>query len=74
MDGHVAVRNDTIANNYIETLNRLRDCYEDKLKDTSKRNLIVGYVLNSLNKESNAHTNSEVIYLLFLYLVRLDSG
>ena len=73
-DMRVAVRNDLIANNYIETLNRLRDCYEEKLKDASKRNLIVGYVLNSLNKESNAHTNSEVIYLLFLYLIRLDSG
>lgn len=28
---HVAVRNDPTANNYIESLNRLRDCYEAKL-------------------------------------------
>jgi hypothetical protein len=55
-------------------LNRLRDCYEEKLRDVNKRNLIVGYVLNSLNKESTSKTNSEIVYLLFLYLIRLDSG
>lgn len=33
-DGHHSIRNDTIANNYIETLNRLRDCFEQKLDDT----------------------------------------
>lgn len=71
-EGYLSIRNDTTANNYIETLNRLRDCYEDKLKDQNKKNLIVAYVLNSLNKEIK--TNAEIIYLLFLYLIRLDSG
>jgi len=68
------IRNDHLANNYLESLNRLRDCYEQKLTDTSKRNMIVGHVLSSLNKESASTTNPEIIYLLFLYLVRLDSG
>lgn len=27
-EGHFAIRNDTIASNYIESLNRFRDCYE----------------------------------------------
>jgi hypothetical protein len=36
--------------------------------------MIVGHVLGKLNKESASQTNQEIIYLLFLYLVRLDSG
>ena len=27
------IRNDPIGNNYLESLNRLRDCYEVKLQD-----------------------------------------
>jgi len=30
--------------------------------------------LSSLNKESASTSNPEIIYLLFLYLIRLDSG
>ena len=36
--------------------------------------MIVGYVMSSLNKESASTSNPEIIYLLFLYLIRLDSG
>ena len=36
--------------------------------------MIVGYVMSSLNKESATTSNPEIIYLLFLYLIRLDSG
>jgi hypothetical protein len=35
------VRNDTISNHYIESLNRLRDCYESMLKDSDKKTLII---------------------------------
>jgi hypothetical protein len=63
---------DEIAMNYIETLNRFRDCYEGHLHDQEKRKFIVDYVLTSLNKEEQ--TNSDITYLLFLYLVRLDDG
>jgi hypothetical protein len=73
-DGFTAIRNDPTANNFIESLNRLRDCYEEKLKDANKKSMIVSYVLNSLNKETTTKTNAEIIYLLFLYLIRLDSG
>ena len=34
----------------------------------------MSYVLNSLNKETTSKTNSEIIYLLFLYLIRVDSA
>jgi hypothetical protein len=70
--GQTAIRNDFIANNYIESLNRFRDCYEANLGETTKRNIILNFVLNLLNKEANA--NPEIIYLLFLYLSRLDQG
>ena len=30
--------------------------------------------MSSLNKESASTSNPEIIYLLFLYLIRLDSG
>lgn len=63
---------DEIVTNYIESLNRFRDCYEAKLADNEKRRAVVAYVLESLNNE--IHRNSNVIYLLFLYLVRLDDG
>jgi hypothetical protein len=36
--------------------------------------MIVGYVMSSLNKESGSTSNPEIIYLLFLYLIRLDTG
>jgi hypothetical protein len=36
--------------------------------------MIVGYVMSSINKESASTSNPEIIYLLFLYLIRLDSG
>lgn len=45
-DHFVAIRNDFIANNYIESLNRMRDCYESKLVDNNKRGIIVSFVLN----------------------------
>jgi len=32
-DPHAVIRNDFIANNYIESLNRMRDCYEQNLTD-----------------------------------------
>lgn len=44
-----AIGSDEIAMNYIETLNRLRDCYELKLYDPVKRQLVLDYVLKSLN-------------------------
>lgn len=51
-DGIVAVRSDFIALNYIEALNKLRDCYSQHLTDASKRSLLLNQVLNFLNKES----------------------
>ena len=57
----------------METLNKLRDCYELNLKDLNKRNVLLQYVLNYLNKEGSK-MHSELVYLLFLYLSRLDQG
>lgn len=34
---HPLIRNDLIANNYIESLNRMRDCYEQHLADIEKK-------------------------------------
>lgn len=70
-DGVLSIRNDYTASNYIEALNKLRDCYEHNLKDVKKRNILEQYVLNYLNKEGSK-CNSEITYLLFLYLSRLD--
>lgn len=67
-----AVGSDEIATNYIESLNRFRDCYETKLTDNEKRKTVVNYVLASINNET--YKNSNIVYLLFLYLVRLDDG
>lgn len=53
-------------------MNKLRDCYEHNLKDHSKRNILLSYVVNYLNKEGKS--NQEIVYLLFLYLSRLDQG
>lgn len=71
-ESHLIIRNDTIANNYIESLNRLRDCYEHNLKDQEKKSMIIKYVLTQF--ESNETFNDEIVYLLFLYLVRLNNG
>lgn len=54
----------------MEALNKFRDCYERNLKDKNQRNLLLSYVCNFLNKEGKQ--NSEIIYLLFLYLIKLD--
>lgn len=66
------IRSDDTALCYIEALNKLRDCYEKNLKDANKRSLLIGYVLNYLNKEGKC--NQEIVYLLFLYLSRLEQG
>jgi len=66
------VRSDEAALTYIEALNKFRDCYEKNLKDANKRGMILNYVVNYLHKEGK--TNDEIIYLLFLYLCRLDQG
>ncbi|CDW80673.1 proteasome-associated protein ecm29 homolog [Stylonychia lemnae] len=72
-DGNLSIRNDYAATNYIEALNKFRDCYERNLNDNNKRNLLEQYVLNYLNKEG-MRCNSEIVYLLYLYLSRLDRG
>jgi hypothetical protein len=41
------------------------------LTDSLRKREVVAYVLDSLNRESNA---PHIVYLLFLYLVRLDDG
>jgi hypothetical protein len=69
-DGYESIRSDDTALNYIESLNKYRDCYEKHLKDNNKRNLLLAYVLNYLNKEGKS--NPELVYLLFLYLSKLD--
>lgn len=66
------IRNDLIANNYIESLNRMRDCYEQHLADKDKRALVVKYVLRQF--QSNESFHDEIVYLLFLYLTRLGTG
>ena len=54
-------------------MNKLRDSYEANLGDSAKRNVLVHYVLNYLNKEGGK-MHGELVYLLFLYLSRLDRG
>eukprot|EP00347_Sterkiella_histriomuscorum_P023653 403333856 len=75
-DGVLSIRNDFASLNYIEALNKLRDCYEQNLKDNNKRNILEQYVLSSLKNllKEGFKSNSEMIYLLFLYLSKLDQG
>ena len=40
LDGKTNIRNDSPCVNYIEALNKFRDCYERNLNDTNKRNLL----------------------------------
>lgn len=72
-DGILGIRSDMEALSYIEALNKLRECYQQNLKDTNKRNMLESFVLNYLNKEG-MKCNSEITYLLFLYLSKLDQG
>ena len=65
------MREDDIALTYMEAVNKFRDCFEKDLTDDTSRQALTSFVANYLQREGLS-SNAEIIYILFLYLARLD--
>lgn len=61
---------DDIALTLMEAINKFRDCFELHLRDESNRQRLVSFVEKFLANEG-ASSNSEIVYIMFLYLSRL---
>lgn len=55
----------------MEAINKFRDCFEKDLNDATSRQALTSFVTGYLQREGLT-TNAEIIYILFLYLARLD--
>lgn len=65
------VRMDDIALTYMEAVNKIRDCFELHLRDERARLVMTNFVETYLETEGS-NSDSEIIYILFLYLTRLN--
>lgn len=65
------MREDDIALTYMEAANKFRDCFEKSMTDPVQRTSLIAYVDSYLQKEG-LKSNAEIVYILFLYLARLD--
>ncbi len=68
-----SVREDELCLTYMEALNKLRDCYEKNLEESEERELLISKVDRFMfSQESRDPKNSELLYILFLYIAKLD--
>ena len=68
---HKVVRDDDLALTYMETVNKFRDVFEaDDVVNEKDKEVLLTQVLTYLN-EQGKEANGELVYILFLYLVRL---
>ena len=64
---------DDTALTYMEAINKIRDCFEVHLKSEQNREFLTKFVDQYLTKEG-VNSDGEIIYIMFLYLSRLDGG
>jgi hypothetical protein len=70
-----SVREDELSLTYMEALNKFRDCYEhNPLPEKLKASLLTQIVQFLSSPEALDKENGELLYILFLYIARLDSG
>lgn len=68
---HKVVREDDLALTYMETVNKFRDVFEaDDVVSEKDKEILLTQVLTYMN-EQGRDANGELVYILFLYLVRL---
>jgi hypothetical protein len=67
------VREDDLCLTYMEALNKLRDCYEQNLGECPEKEQLVAKVVSFLfSHEARQPENAELLYILYLYVSRLD--
>ena len=73
ISGKTPIREDDLALTYMEAMNKLRDCYEVSLRDSELRSQLTAKIVHYLHspEAGDAH-NSELLYILYLYIARLS--
>ena len=71
ISGKRAVREDDICLTLMEALNKLRDCFEQNV--TVQKETLLAKIVHFLHSaEARDPKNSELLYILYLYVARLD--
>jgi len=57
----------------MEALNKLRDCFEQNVTDLEQKETLLVKIVSFLHSsEARDSKNSELLYILYLYVARLD--
>jgi hypothetical protein len=74
ISGVKAIREDDLCLTYMETMNKLRDCYELLLQNRELKDSLTSKIVGYLHsQEASNPENSELLYILYLYIARLSS-
>lgn len=68
-----AVREDDISLTLMEALNKFRDCFEQNITELEQKETLLSKIVSFLHStEARDPKNSELLYILYLYVARLD--